>query len=73
MRQNDLDYISIVKKDKLEWINTYKSWCPGFSIIWKLEIVRLKFVMTVAFIIEHKIFEAISLCVIIGNSVQLAL
>ena len=69
MRQNDLDYISIAKKDKLERIHTYQTRCPGFFIIRRLEIVRIKFVMTVAFIIDHKLFEAISLVVIIGNSV----
>ncbi len=73
MRSNDLDYISIVNKDKLERIYTYNSWCPGFFLIRQMEIFRIKLVMAVSAVIEHKGFEAVSLVVIVGNSVQLAL
>jgi len=38
-----------------------------------MEIFRIKLVMAVSAVIEHKGFEAVSLVVIVGNSVQLAL
>ena len=68
MRGQDLNFITVVKKDKLELILTKKDRWPCLGLRKLILATRIKFVMFIKAIISHQIFDAISLCVIIANS-----
>lgn len=73
MRSKDLDYVQIVKKDKLEKIYTKKDRWPCLPCRKFVLASRVKFVMFIYGIISHKYFDGISLMVIIANSLSMTL